>query len=343
MPEPPQEPVAGLMSLGATELSPKCARCGYDQSGVIPTWTDACPIRGTCSECGFTFEWGDILNGDRGKLPGLVEHSRGVGQMLRWTFTTAMWLVLPNRFWDRVHVHHAPRLSRILVSISVVLLAAHLMIAAACIMLVLTRGAPVGTVPWRFNNVSYRYPELLSPLIEPVAQISVDTWRGSRFVSVWPLYPVWAVPATALLACILAWPLMFLALPVTRHRSRLRWEHVWRAGLYPTWVLGLMFVLNRIAFLIRYAGECVDSILGGNGSANLASAANGLFYSLRPIAWVVVAGWIAAWWYFAIVRGWRLENGRTLWSVLLVAVAAASALVGTFAWMLLVRMSPFIL
>ncbi len=343
MPGLPQEPAAGTIVLSVAGLSPHCPRCGYDQSGVIATWTDSCPISGTCSECGLTVEWGDVLDVHRGRLPGLVEHSRGVRQMLRWTLTTAAWMLLPNRFWDRVCLHHAPRPSRILLSISVVLLAVHLMIASACIMLVLTRGAPAGTVQWRFDNISYWYPELLSPLVEPLAQISVDTWRGARFVSVWPLYPVWAVPATALLACILAWPLMFLALPVTRHRSRLRWEHVWRAGLYPTWVLGLMFVLNRIAFLIRYSGECIDSIVGGSGSANLASAANGLLYSLRPIAWVAVAAWIAAWWYFAIVRGWRLEKGRALWSVLLVAVAAASALVGTLAWMLLARMSPFIL
>lgn len=40
---------------------PICPRCGYDQSGIVATWAEACPLRGTCSECGLDFEWRLIL------------------------------------------------------------------------------------------------------------------------------------------------------------------------------------------------------------------------------------------------------------------------------------------
>ena len=36
-----------------------CPRCGYDLSGEIATWTEACPVRGLCTECGLEFAWGE--------------------------------------------------------------------------------------------------------------------------------------------------------------------------------------------------------------------------------------------------------------------------------------------
>jgi len=35
---------------------PACPRCGYSLRGVAQ-WTDACPLTGTCSECGLEVEW----------------------------------------------------------------------------------------------------------------------------------------------------------------------------------------------------------------------------------------------------------------------------------------------
>ncbi len=35
---------------------PVCPRCGYSLRGVAQ-WTDACPLTGTCSECGLEVEW----------------------------------------------------------------------------------------------------------------------------------------------------------------------------------------------------------------------------------------------------------------------------------------------
>ncbi|MEM9166025.1 MAG: hypothetical protein AAGB48_03265 [Planctomycetota bacterium] len=40
--------------------SPACPRCGYDQSGLLATYRQACPIEATCSECGCHFAWRDV-------------------------------------------------------------------------------------------------------------------------------------------------------------------------------------------------------------------------------------------------------------------------------------------
>ena len=35
----------------------KCPRCGYDLRGAIATWTEQCPLHGTCAGCGLQFAW----------------------------------------------------------------------------------------------------------------------------------------------------------------------------------------------------------------------------------------------------------------------------------------------
>ena len=105
--------------------STSCPRCGYDQSGTVATWSHSCPTRGTCSECGLEFEWANILNPFRGRLPGLLEHARGMRQTFRWTFTTFGWMLLPHRFWKRVEMHHTIRLWPIALAALLFALLAH--------------------------------------------------------------------------------------------------------------------------------------------------------------------------------------------------------------------------
>lgn len=38
-----------------------CPHCGYDLSGVIAAWRDACPLSGTCSECGGAVAWPEVM------------------------------------------------------------------------------------------------------------------------------------------------------------------------------------------------------------------------------------------------------------------------------------------
>ena len=52
------------------QAEPMCPRCGYDLSGQVRTWTDACPLAGVCTECGFEVEYRFVLN------PGLTARWR---------------------------------------------------------------------------------------------------------------------------------------------------------------------------------------------------------------------------------------------------------------------------
>lgn len=42
--------------------TPRCPRCGYDQSGEVQTWRSACPLHGRCPECGLEFRWRYVLH-----------------------------------------------------------------------------------------------------------------------------------------------------------------------------------------------------------------------------------------------------------------------------------------
>jgi hypothetical protein len=41
---------------------PTCPRCGYDQTGIVASWEDSCPLDGICSECGLEFAWKSVLS-----------------------------------------------------------------------------------------------------------------------------------------------------------------------------------------------------------------------------------------------------------------------------------------
>ena len=38
-----------------------CPKCAYDLRGTMGDWSNACPLRGICPECGLEFEWADMI------------------------------------------------------------------------------------------------------------------------------------------------------------------------------------------------------------------------------------------------------------------------------------------
>ena len=42
--------------------TPTCPRCGYDLSGIVASWKDACPLTGICSECVLEFQCRYLLD-----------------------------------------------------------------------------------------------------------------------------------------------------------------------------------------------------------------------------------------------------------------------------------------
>lgn len=82
--------------------TPACPRCGYDQRGVIDSWTQSCPLSGICSECGLEFQWRDLLDPRFKIKPMLFEHAQS-RYVLSFSYT--FWRMLrPWSFWRWVRL-----------------------------------------------------------------------------------------------------------------------------------------------------------------------------------------------------------------------------------------------
>jgi hypothetical protein len=112
--------------MGAPDQVARCPRCGYDLSGVVATWTEACPLSGVCSECGLEVAWRDVLGEQR--LPGWsFEHAPwpAIGALAK-----TLWLAWrPRRFWRILRMDHPIRAGRLLVLGALLLVGSHAIVS----------------------------------------------------------------------------------------------------------------------------------------------------------------------------------------------------------------------
>jgi len=90
----------------------RCPRCGYDQRGMAESWTESCPMSGTCSECGLEFEWSELLSPKIRPPRWCVEYGRWWAVPWRTALTLGMALWPPS-FWRSLKMTHRPRWRRI--------------------------------------------------------------------------------------------------------------------------------------------------------------------------------------------------------------------------------------
>ena len=83
--------------------APLCPRCGYDLTGLVSSWIDACPVRALCTECGLEFWCGNVL-GPRLLGPAWsYEHTLEPRTERFWrTSWAALW---PWMIWRRLPQH----------------------------------------------------------------------------------------------------------------------------------------------------------------------------------------------------------------------------------------------
>jgi hypothetical protein len=89
-----------------------CPRCGYDQRGVVATWTEQCPLEGTCAECGLSFPWCEVMYPEKFEPRWCVEYEPiwwRVPRAAARTFVKSFW---PWGFWRRMKMSHPIRLPR---------------------------------------------------------------------------------------------------------------------------------------------------------------------------------------------------------------------------------------
>lgn len=130
----------------------------------------------------------------------------------------------------------------------------------------------------------------------------------------------------------LVYPVLFVVLPWTRRQAKLRWAHVIRAAVYSTICVAPMLLLElamSIARLYEHAsGRQIGGWGGGGPGERVIMSINAMYQSHALALFVFV--WILWWWRSAMLRGWRLQRGLTLWSMLTLCAVLASLVVASF-------------
>lgn len=329
------------------EELPVCPRCGYDQSGIIGTWNDACPLEGRCSECGLEFHWTDVINAHRLRLNGFVEHERGGWLGLRLvgaSIRTLSWTVLPWRFWSRVKMHHAIRPRRWVIWGLLLIFGIHVLNVASrtATTMVHSRGTPmvvyqqVGaqwapvTLPARPVTLTETAGVAMEFMFTPVAGFT-NVWSANTMGGSATLHPLsawkaewWPDPSTRSLAPILAamatFPIMMLFLPHTRKEAKVRMGHVARGAVYSLSALILIemvLVADAMLTVFQKTPRFFTPTAGASVyDYNMLAPGNriGLFAVLVYVG----MPWLPLWWLLALQMGYRIRNGWMVWGIVMI-------------------------
>ena len=213
------------------EHHPACPRCAYDVSGVMATWTASCPLEGTCSECGYEYQWAEVLGPMRRVPAWFFETVRK--RLVRSAISTSVRTLTPWRFWKRVPLH-APRSSLRLF----VLMAAWLTIAYTMGIIAISLESPYG---WgMLTSLFVRHgtgpPAVATQPLGQSAHFFLQVFRGGAY---WPLgLGVTSLPRRAevaiewLFLATLLTPACLLGFRRSLMAERVRPIHLVRAGAY---------------------------------------------------------------------------------------------------------------
>lgn len=96
----------GVAVTGAEQHpEPTCPRCGYDLRGLVRAWDKACPLEGTCTECGLEFEWSKVLRPERYEPRWCVEFApHGTRSFIISSARTMGRTLWPWGFWKRLNM-----------------------------------------------------------------------------------------------------------------------------------------------------------------------------------------------------------------------------------------------
>jgi hypothetical protein len=297
-----------------------CPRCGYDQSGEIARWAEACPLLGVCSECGLEFTWSDALSAQRAKLDGFVEHG-ATGRIFPSAWRTWWWAISPLGFWTRVRLEHRPRIPRMVVWVALLVLLPRLVqgIAAGALYCWLF-GWPrsPGTRGAAFEVVTYVFLDGI------VQSLQFDQGRSRSL-------PFGIVCFGVSVVVI---PLVLVCLPWTRERAKVYFGHVSRAATYSFAPIAALHTVWALAWIVW----CVQTAWSPRGWSGMYIshywqywAGYGVGEKCRYIAQVlwewggqVAVLWLAVWWACALSRGFRIREYVPLLAVLLTCATLAS-------------------
>ncbi|MFA6043781.1 MAG: hypothetical protein WC718_02250 [Phycisphaerales bacterium] len=309
-------------------MPPKCLKCGYDVSGEIATWdaAGACPLEGTCPECGGALHWKEVFSPEGGRLIGFVEDAYGVRRRFTWAFRTLWWALWPWKFWGKVGDYERVRaLNWVWWVLAVIWLPR--MVAGAgflALSLLLMRvnvpaGATMGVRGWKIDWLS----ELIGNHFRFEMVLHGRVLSG--VFSAWPRAYVW------LGLEIIAWPLAMAVLSDYVRAGGLRGLQIVRATLFsltPFAVLGLIGLAVRAVLVVAWVGGIISEWFGmaARGTYNI----DWVFQTMYPflqrgrqldeiVAWLGIP-WVCLWWLAAATRGFKVERGAQAWIVQVILI-----------------------
>jgi len=278
-------------------------------------------MRGTCSECGLEFAWGDVFNPTLGPARGYFENAEGLG--LASALRTWLWTLWPPLFWSRVGMRATKSPWRMLLWLGLVLVLQQGAFIAAVLLSRMFGGRL--SLRWWSDNMPpppVGSEGLAADLLSPLVSNTIETRGGVRPLRAVPGWEHWDLLMIPISAVLVVIPAMFAVLPDSRRAGGLLKVHLIRAAVFSlSWIatLGALRPIDALLGWIRHGPW-----LGHRTSATVPRgifvdwlARNQVVFSVG--AWC----WIVFWWWSAVHVGFKLRRSTLVW----LAIALPGALV----------------
>jgi len=249
---------------------PNCPRCGYDQRGVITQWSDRCPLRGTCPECGLNFNWNEVLNPQINLPAWSIERSVGAWRFPLQIVGTCLRAHWPWNVWRQIRMSHRVNASRLIAFLAILVLSTWVWFGMSHGWLAYHQwNEQVSRMGGGVTASSGGLPVFAQAALLPWSNQPRGTftttgggWSGTvtnTFPYTTPRYYVrqsweligppilWAIAVQA--CCGLA----FFALPVSRCNAKVQWRHIVRLTIYGMGLLVLPVALAIAAVVLHSA------------------------------------------------------------------------------------------
>lgn len=296
------------MTRPPTILALRCPECGYGVDVLRHSWTESCPLRSNCPECGGVVEWADLL-GSASPVRALRTLPGVQGKVLRLAYMVLS-AYFPAKVWKEAKRLGRERPGRSLLIGVVGGLLSYFLLAAA------------------FSKVVFLLDLYERYLQSRSGQYGRYSWGSvGMFGGVLGIMNMgsWLISPWVVLGILLFFvnPLVILAFPSLANRPD--WGKVWRVWAYSLVALPLALAAFPIINLLERYGYFTTNY----GPFIGVHARN--FDAVQGVVTVCIATLcLTIWWryamrdYFALERSWARAAGLVLVAVLVCAVLAVA-------------------